>query len=541
MKPVRIIPRLDVKGANLVKGVHMEGLRVIGRPERFASSYYQDGADELLYIDAVASLYGRNNLEEIVKRTAEDVFIPITVGGGIRSIGDIRRLLNAGADKVAINTAAIRNPEIITEGAKVFGSQCIVVSIQAMRVGKGKYEPYTDNGREPTGMRVAEWVRQAVDLGAGEILITSIDQEGTGNGFDLELFSEVIESVPVPVIACGGAGKAKHFEEVIKDCNVDAVSASSIFHYNAILKIGVEKCEEGNIEYLKKFVEVNDSSILKKLEPISVSDLKSYLRNVGVKSIDLSLAKSGVNNEFTVKSGKVRSKTIQKFVKVSTCVALVDYGRSNLFSVEAALKKVGANVIIARNHKEIMSADKLVIAGVGAFGDGMKGMKDNDLINPIKEFVATGKPVLGICLGMQLFMSEGEEFGIYEGLDLIKGRVVRLKEAGVNTKKIKIPHVGWSYLFPPNNNGTPQTSEHSDIWQKEAILRGILEGSYVYFIHSNVVLPDDKDLIIAEAVYGNNNICTVIRKGNIVGCQFHPERSGEVGLKIYSNFVSNFQ
>ena len=145
MKPVRIIPRLDVKGANLVKGVHLEGLRVIGRPERFASSYYQDGADELLYIDAVASLYGRNNLEEIVKRTAEDVFIPITVGGGIRFIDDIRRLLNAGADKVAINTAAIRNPEIITEGAKVFSSQCIVISIQAMKVGLKIYSNFVSN------------------------------------------------------------------------------------------------------------------------------------------------------------------------------------------------------------------------------------------------------------------------------------------------------------------------------------------------------------------------------------------------------------
>ena len=183
-------------------------------------------------------------------------------------------------------------------------TQCIVVSIQAMKVGRSKYEPYTDNGREPTGKGVVEWARQAVDLGAGEILITSIDQEGTGNGFDLELFSEVVESVPVPVIACGGAGKAKHFEEIIKNCNVDAVSASSIFHYNAVSKIGVEKCEEGNIEYLKKFVEVNDSSILKKLEPISVSDLKSYLKNVGVKSIDLGLTRSVNNNGFTGKPGR---------------------------------------------------------------------------------------------------------------------------------------------------------------------------------------------------------------------------------------------
>jgi len=175
MRSFRIIPRLDIKGPNLVKGIHLEGLRVLGKPEDFAFQYYLDGADELLYMDVVASLYGRNNLLEIVRATAEKIFIPLTVGGGIRSIEDIRNLLRAGADKVAINTAAINNPDLIKEAAKTFGSQCIVVSIEAKKKEGGAYEAYTDNGREMTGVEVLSWAKRAVDLGAGEILVTSID------------------------------------------------------------------------------------------------------------------------------------------------------------------------------------------------------------------------------------------------------------------------------------------------------------------------------------------------------------------------------
>ena len=227
---IRIIPRLDIKGPNLVKGIHLEGLRVLGKPWDFALKYYENGADELIYMDVVASLYGRNNLSDIVKKTAENIFIPLTVGGGIRSLDDIKTLLRSGADKVAINTAAIHNSQLISESAEAFGSQCIVVSIEAKRTGD-KYKAFTDNGREPTGKDVYEWAKEAVDLGAGEILLTSIDKEGTGQGYDLELCARVAESVSVPVISCGGCGKPEHLMDVVEKGKADAISAASVFHY----------------------------------------------------------------------------------------------------------------------------------------------------------------------------------------------------------------------------------------------------------------------------------------------------------------------
>jgi len=182
---LRIIPRLDIKGKNLIKGVQLEGLRVMGDPHQFALKYYRAGADELVYMDIVASLYGRNNLSDIIKRAADQVFIPITVGGGIRSVDDARHILRYGADKVAINTAAIARPDLISEVARRFGSQAMVLSIEAKQVAPGKWEAYTDNGRERTGLDVLEWVRKGVEMGAAEILLTSVDREGTRKGFDI--------------------------------------------------------------------------------------------------------------------------------------------------------------------------------------------------------------------------------------------------------------------------------------------------------------------------------------------------------------------
>jgi cyclase len=229
--PLRIIARLDIKGPNLVKGIHLEGLRVIGDPHEHASLYYKQGADELIYVDSVASLYGRNSLLDVVERTARDVFIPVTVGGGVRSTTDIRALLNVGADKVAINTAAIRNPGFVTEAAQTFGSQCIVVNIEAKRQSPGKWEAYTDNGRERTGIDAVAWAKRAVELGAGELLLTSVDREGTRSGFDIDLIHEIAGSVPIPVIACGGAGNAEHVLQAVMVGNADAVAVASILHY----------------------------------------------------------------------------------------------------------------------------------------------------------------------------------------------------------------------------------------------------------------------------------------------------------------------
>ncbi len=230
MSNIRLIPRLDIKGPNLVKGIHLEGLRVMGDPQEFAVGYYQDGADELLYMDIVASLYGRNNLSDIVKKTVKNVFIPLTVGGGIRSVEDARHILRSGADKVAINTAAINRPELITEISNKFGAQCLVLSIEAKEQGAGKWEAYTDNGRERTGQDVLEWVQKGVELGAGEILLTSIDREGTRKGFDLDLVRQVSALVPVPLIVSGGMGKQEDLLEVVES-GADAVAMADALHY----------------------------------------------------------------------------------------------------------------------------------------------------------------------------------------------------------------------------------------------------------------------------------------------------------------------
>lgn len=226
----RIIARLDVKGPNLVKGIHLEGLRIIGNPNEYAKKYENQGADELIFIDSVASLYGRDNLNEIVKKTTKNIFIPLTVGGGIRTLEDIRVLLNSGADKVAINTGAIKNPEFLKEAATRFGSQCIVLSVQAKK-RNGYWEAYTENGREASGLNIIDWIKKAIDLGIGEVLLTSIDREGTKKGFDLELINEVEKICTVPLIICGGAGKEKDLEEIFNH-NIDGVALAAILHYD---------------------------------------------------------------------------------------------------------------------------------------------------------------------------------------------------------------------------------------------------------------------------------------------------------------------
>jgi len=231
MKKTRLLARLDIKGENLIKGIHLEGLRVIGSPNEHAMKYYQQGADELIYMDCVASLYGRNSLGEIVQEAARNVFVPMTVGGGIRTTDDAMSLLRFGADKVAVNTSAVANPKLITDISRRFGSQCMVLSIEAKQVGSGRWEVYTDNGRERTGLDVVEWAKQGVALGAGEILLTSVDREGTRKGYDVQLIRAVTSEVSVPVIASGGMGKPEHGIDAVQQGGADAIAMADILHY----------------------------------------------------------------------------------------------------------------------------------------------------------------------------------------------------------------------------------------------------------------------------------------------------------------------
>jgi len=231
MSNIRIIPRLDIKGHNLIKSVQLEGLRVLGDPNKFAQKYYQQGADELIYMDVVASLYGRNNLTEVVSYTSKNVFIPLTVGGGIRSVDDARNILFAGADKVAINTAAVKRPALIREISELFGAQCMVASIEAKKFDN-RWEVYYDNGREPTGIDVVEWAEQCAALGAGEILLTSIDNEGTREGFDTEILNQISSVLEIPIIASGGLGKPQDFVTAVTKGQVNAVAIADAFHYD---------------------------------------------------------------------------------------------------------------------------------------------------------------------------------------------------------------------------------------------------------------------------------------------------------------------
>ena len=232
---VRLIARLDVKAPNLIKGVNLEGVRVVGDPNVQARKYYAGGIDEIIYIDAVATLYARNSLSDLVRATANDVFIPMTVGGGLRTIQDVDTMMRSGADKVSINTAAVHRPEIIREVARRYGSQAMVLSVEAKRLrGQDKWEAYVDNGREKTGRDVVEWVKEAVGLGAGEILLTSVDHEGMAKGFDIPLCRAVTSVVDVPIILSGGMGTLDHALAAIEEGNADAIAMAHVLHYNKL-------------------------------------------------------------------------------------------------------------------------------------------------------------------------------------------------------------------------------------------------------------------------------------------------------------------
>jgi imidazole glycerol-phosphate synthase subunit HisF len=248
-KRIRLVARLDIKGENLIKGIHLEGLRIIGSPHFFAHKYYHQGADELIFMDTVASLYGRNHLGDIIKSVATNVFIPITVGGGIRSLEDAVTILRLGADKVAVNTAAVSRPELITEIADSLGSQAMVLSVEAKRVGEKKWEVYTDNGRESTGIDVMEWLARGESLGAGEVLLTSVDREGTRKGFDLELIETATQIISLPIIASGGMGAYRDLHNVVVVGNADAIAMADVIHYDRLTFDDLRKeCQLSNIK-----------------------------------------------------------------------------------------------------------------------------------------------------------------------------------------------------------------------------------------------------------------------------------------------------
>lgn len=230
---MRVIAKLDIKNEYVIKGIHLEGLRKVGDPHELALRYYEQGIDEILFMDAVASLYDRNNLFHIVDAACREVFIPITIGGGIRTLADIEQALQSGADKVALNTGAVRNPELIREAALRFGSQAIVASIEAKR-RDDQWEAYIDTGRNAAGKNAIEWAQELEHLGAGELLITSIDQEGTKKGFAVNLIKQINHALTIPVIACGGLGTTEHVKQLLAQVKPSALACASVLHYNSL-------------------------------------------------------------------------------------------------------------------------------------------------------------------------------------------------------------------------------------------------------------------------------------------------------------------
>ncbi len=228
----RLIGRLDIKNKNLIKPINLEGLRIVGDPNKFAKKYYEEGIDEIILMDTVATLYSRNYLSKIITNITKEIFIPITVGGGVRNLEDVNILLNAGADKIAINTAAVKNPNLIKEIADQIGSQSLVISIDAKKRAKNFWEVYTNNGRDRTEVDVVDWIKKAQDLGAGEILLTSIDQEGTRKGFDYDLINLIYKNTNVPLILSGGFGDLSHIENLKRISKIDAIAIADAIHYD---------------------------------------------------------------------------------------------------------------------------------------------------------------------------------------------------------------------------------------------------------------------------------------------------------------------
>ena len=292
MSNIRVIPRLDIKGHCVVKGIQFDGFRVLGTAEMFAEAYYANGADEIIYQDTVASLYQRDVDLDVVRAVARKVAIPLTVAGGIKSTANIRSILRAGADKVAINTAAVAEPKLLRDAVKMFGSQCIVSSIEAHRRPLGKLEVWTDFGRQSTGIDAFEWAKRVVDEGVGEIMLTSIDREGSGRGYDLEMISLFATALPVPIIACGGAGTVADVVNAAKLGSADAVSASSIFHhfYSDAQHAGVSlrgryelrlesELDSGNVDFLQKgYGGLRDIQVT----PSSIPGVKRAMREAGL-------------------------------------------------------------------------------------------------------------------------------------------------------------------------------------------------------------------------------------------------------------------
>ena len=365
------------------------------------------------YVDTVANLYNRSKIVDIVYEASRNISIPLTAGGGVRTLKDIEEILNAGADKVFINTQATKSPKFIKEAAKIFGSQCIVLSVEAKNLKKNKWEAYTDSGREPSGLDVLDWIKKAEDLGAGEIFLTSIDRDGTKKGLDIDLIREASNKTSLSLVVSGGYGQIQHLNELKNFKNVNGLAIGSAFHYEKSSILEVKNSLKNNFVIRKLNIKKNRNE----KSGSNVLDLKADYNKYSFRQMG--------NASLKVKNQKDSLFKIKK--KKQFKIGVINYGINNLQSVVNALNKIKARASWINTPEEIMNSEKIILPGIGAFNEGMKGLKNN-LINALKQKVNEGTPILGICLGMQLLFSESFEFGKYKGLNLIKGKVISLKK-----------------------------------------------------------------------------------------------------------------
>ena len=473
----RIIARLDIKGKKLIKGIRFEGLRVLGDAVDFAEKYYLNGIDEILYIDAVASLYGRNSLSEILSETSKRIFVPITAGGGIRSVDDAKKLISNGADKVAINTGLVEDIGLANKLIKTFGSQCVVASIQAKRNSDLGWEVMKASGRERTGKSVIDWINDLQTQGVGEILITSVDMDGFSKGIDKDLVVACSKVCEVPLIIGGGFGYEDEVKTVIKNPRISGLSIGTAFHKNKL-----------STKNLKDKIKASNPNLVRVVK-----------NQIDYDSQDLN---NSIGNLFRKKN-----------------LLIVDYGLGNNLSLYNALEKLDYSVEISHSINKIKKADLIFLPGVGSFAQGISNLRQRGIYNLLIERAKLGKPIIGICLGMQLLFDSGTEFKFSEGLGLIRGTVQKLDINPNNSSEIFLPHIGWNEIY----------RKGSEI-RKSKNLRQ-------YFVHSYAAKDVDEKYVTFISNYSDQEFIAAVRKDNIAGFQFHPERSGIDGLNLLSEEI----
>ncbi len=471
----RVIARLDVKGKKIIKGRRFEGLRVVGDATELTTKYADSQIDEIFYADAVASLYQRNGLADLLKKASKNIFVPITAGGAIRSVEDARLLLNAGADKIAINTAAVKNPSLINEIAKTFGNQCIVISIQARKsFSSNDWDVMIESGRERSSRNLKDWIVEVQQRGAGEIFLTSVDNDGTGFGPDIDLIKSISPYVSIPLIIGGGISKSVHIRNIFKINNkISGIAIGYGLHQNL---------------------------------------LSIYKAKDVIKSENFPM--------------RIVSKNKTKIINNKIKVAVVDYSMGNIESLCNALAAIGAEIQLSSEPEVIQKADALALPGVGSFPEGMRKLKSKNLIDPILRRAKQGGLIIGICLGMQLLFEEGEEHKQCKGLGILKGKVCKLPTTSSQGHSLTLPHVGWNEV------------KINDKFKDEFI--DFREDFHQYFTHSFAALKNsesDEDTLF-ESDFGGHKFISAIKKDNIIGLQFHPERSGEKGLELLSKIIN---